>query len=179
MTMAAAAPYGWLLCQGQTLVNAAVNYPALWAAASPSYRVGGDLRLPDLRGRVPMGAGQGPSLTLRNIGDAVGSETVALIESQMPSHRHQGSTDGADRSLNHTHVTNFGIDPGENIDAPNNLNHLLFTGDSGIISSWVHNTAGADANLNHLHGFSTDFRGGGLGHPNVQPSAVVNFKVKV
>jgi microcystin-dependent protein len=176
MTMAAAAPYGWLLCQGQLLANAATNYPALWAAASPAYRVGSDLRLPDLRGRVPMGAGQGSSLTLRNIGDAVGAEAVQLSTLHLPSHYH---------SISHTH-------PAGSTDFAGIHRHL-FQGTFGAMDPGGNNGLRAAGGYtytenegNHQHAFTvptfygnSSVVGGDTAHPNVQPSAIVNFKVKV
>lgn len=181
MTLAAAAPYGWLLLQGQLLVNGAVNYPALWAAASPALRVGSDLRLPDLRGRVPMGAGTGTGLTLRNLGDLVGAESVALTEAQLAAHSHAGTTQGADRSLNHNHYTPIGGT--ENSDGLVGSARALWYSGSGVnkIGSNVYDTVDPSTatTLNHLHPFVTNTKGSGQAHPNVQPSAVLNFKVKI
>lgn len=44
--------------------------------------------LPDLRGRVPMGIGNGPGLTPRSQGQAGGAESVTLNVSQLPAHTH-------------------------------------------------------------------------------------------
>lgn len=44
--------------------------------------------LPDLRGRAPIGVGQGVGLTDRAVGDAGGVETVTLDVAAMPSHSH-------------------------------------------------------------------------------------------
>ncbi len=93
LTLATSASFGWLLMQGQLLANAAVNYPALWAAAHPVLREGSALRIPDMRGRAAIGAGQGTGLSLRNLGDITGNETVTLNTTQMPSHNHNGTTD--------------------------------------------------------------------------------------
>jgi microcystin-dependent protein len=182
MTMAAAAPYGWLLCQGQLLASAATNYPALWAAASPAYRVGGDLRLPDLRGRLPMGAGQGAGLTLRNIGDVTGTETVALTESQLASHAHSGTTNDPDRSLNHNHTIKMGQEDGQALSGNENQYELHdpsggFTHETSNVAETSAPTAGTS--LKHKHTFTTGTTGAGEGHPNIPPSAIVNFKVKV
>lgn len=85
------APTGWLLCQGQ-LLSIAQNQ-ALFAIIGTTY--GGDGRttfaLPDLRGRVPVGFGQGPGMTYRNLGETFGSETVTLTVGQMPAHSHSVS----------------------------------------------------------------------------------------
>lgn len=53
---------------------------------------GGDCRstfaLPDLRGRTAMGSGQGPGLTVRNLGSQLGTETQTLQVNQLASHNH-------------------------------------------------------------------------------------------
>ena len=82
------APIGWAFCQGQLLPIA--QNQALFSLLGTTY--GGDGRtsfaLPDLRGRVPVGFGQGPGLSNRVIGDQFGSELVTLNINQMPSHYH-------------------------------------------------------------------------------------------
>ncbi|KJZ19234.1 phage tail protein [Loktanella sp. S4079] len=81
------APRGWAFCNGQ-LLDIASN-EALFAILGTTY--GGDghtsFRLPDLRGRVPMHAGDGPGLTPRRLGEQTGSErrngsTVEQLELQ-------------------------------------------------------------------------------------------------
>ena len=68
------APRGWAKCEGQLL--AISEHTALFAILGTTY--GGDGRttfaLPDLRGRVIIGPGQGPGLTSRNLGEQGGSE---------------------------------------------------------------------------------------------------------
>ncbi|MFD0878295.1 phage tail protein, partial [Massilia pinisoli] len=44
--------------------------------------------LPDLRGRMPIGSGNGPGLTPRTPGQFAGDETVTLTVSTIPSHSH-------------------------------------------------------------------------------------------
>jgi len=82
------APKGWAFCQGQLLLIA--QNQALFALLGTTY--GGDGRttfaLPDLRGRVPVGFGQGPGLSNRVIGQQFGTETVTLTTAQMPAHSH-------------------------------------------------------------------------------------------
>ncbi|AUS07266.1 phage tail protein [Tamlana carrageenivorans] len=82
------APRGWAFCDGQLL--AISQNQALFSLLGTTY--GGDGRttfaLPDLRGRVPMHAGNGPGLTPRTQGAKSGSETNTLSVSQMPSHSH-------------------------------------------------------------------------------------------
>jgi microcystin-dependent protein len=87
-------PPGWAFCDGRSLrIN---DYQALYALIGVTY--GGDARttfnLPDLRGRIAIGQGQGvarapaPQLTARVLGQAFGVEQVALSNAQMPAHRH-------------------------------------------------------------------------------------------
>lgn len=82
------APRGWAFCDGQLL---AVNQnDALFSLFGTIY--GGDGRttfgLPDLRGRIPLHAGNGPGLTDRKLGSKGGEETETLTLSQVASHNH-------------------------------------------------------------------------------------------
>lgn len=93
------APRGWAFANGQ-LIPIATN-TALFALLGTTY--GGDGRttfaLPDLRGRVMVGAGQGPGTTFRNLGEQGGSETQRISVGQLPAHTHtvspQASSDDA------------------------------------------------------------------------------------
>ncbi len=82
------APKGWALCNGQ-LMPISQN-TALFALLGTTY--GGDgnstFALPNLQGSVPLGAGQGPGLSLRDLGEMAGEQVVALLDSEMPSHSH-------------------------------------------------------------------------------------------
>lgn len=82
------APKGWALCDGQ--VMAISQNTALFSLLGTTY--GGDgqsnFALPDLQGRAPMHAGQGPGLTDRMLGEQAGEDTVTLLTSEMPSHSH-------------------------------------------------------------------------------------------
>lgn len=83
------APTGWALCNGQ-LMPISQN-TALFALLGTIY--GGDgkstFALPDLMGAVPMHPGQGQGLSLRQLGEQGGSESVTLLRSEMPAHAHQ------------------------------------------------------------------------------------------
>lgn len=78
-------PDGWLPCDGRSLL--CDEYPALHAVILETYgsdHPGHDFKLPDLRGRVPMGMGGGYVL-----GIAAGTEGVVLEQAQMPQHAHE------------------------------------------------------------------------------------------
>lgn len=82
------APKGWAWCDGQILPLS--QNTALFSLLGTTY--GGDgksnFALPDLQGRAPMHPGQGPGLSLHDLGETGGSETVSLLESEIPSHSH-------------------------------------------------------------------------------------------
>jgi microcystin-dependent protein len=81
-------PRGWAACDGR-LLPISVN-TALFSILGTTF--GGDGRttfgLPNLRGRIPLGAGAGPGLTPRNLGESAGTETVTLSLNQLPPHNH-------------------------------------------------------------------------------------------
>jgi len=81
-------PKGWAFCQGQILPIS--QNTALFSLLGTTY--GGDgkstFALPDLQGNVPMHPGQGPGLSLHDLGEVGGSTTVTLLESEIPSHSH-------------------------------------------------------------------------------------------
>jgi microcystin-dependent protein len=82
------APRGWAQCNGQILSIA--QNTALFSLLGTMYGGNGQttFALPDMRGRVPVHAGQGPGLSFFGQGETRGAETVALSISQMPSHSH-------------------------------------------------------------------------------------------
>ena len=66
------------------------QYTALYAVIGTNF--GGDgrvnFKLPDLRGRVPVGTGTGPGLINVNIGLKYGSQSMTLDQSHLPTHNH-------------------------------------------------------------------------------------------
>lgn len=85
------APRGWAFCDGRLLAIA--QNTALFSILGTTY--GGDgittFALPDLRGRVPVHAGngsQGPGLEAVQLGEAAGTNTTTLLTTNMPAHNH-------------------------------------------------------------------------------------------
>src|SRR5437879_7302584 len=82
------APKGWAFCNGQLLPLS--QNTALFSLLGTTY--GGDGRstfaLPNLQGSAPMHPGQGPGLSLHDLGEMSGTETVTLLESEIPAHAH-------------------------------------------------------------------------------------------
>ena len=91
-------PKGWAWCDGQLLPLS--QNTALFSLLGTTYGGNGksNFALPDLQGRAPMHPGQGPGLSLHDLGEAGGSETVTLLDSEIPSHSHtlQASSDDGD-----------------------------------------------------------------------------------
>lgn len=82
------APKGWAQCNGQILPLS--QNTALFSLLGTTYGGNGksNFALPNLQGSIPIHAGQGPGLTLRDLGEQSGSDTITLITSEMPSHTH-------------------------------------------------------------------------------------------
>jgi microcystin-dependent protein len=125
----ATSPEGWLLCDGSAINR--TTYANLFALIGTTYGSGNGtttFNVPDMRSRIPMGAGAGTGLTSRALAATGGAESVVIASGNLPTHVHSvdppNTTSGNDNT-EHTH----------SIDPPN-------TG-SGTVSS------------DHAHGFST------------------------
>lgn len=86
------APRGWMLCQGQTL--AISSNSALFSLLGTTYGGNGSttFNLPDLRGRLAVGQGNGPGINGVQIGQVAGSNNVTLLQTSMPMHVHAVAT---------------------------------------------------------------------------------------
>jgi microcystin-dependent protein len=92
------APRGWAWCDGQLLPLS--QNTALFSLLGTTY--GGDgksnFALPDLQGSVPFHPGQGPGLGLYDLGEIGGTETVTLLESEIPVHTHVVQASASDEA---------------------------------------------------------------------------------
>jgi microcystin-dependent protein len=99
------APKGWAWCDGQLLPLS--QNTALFSLLGTTY--GGDgkstFALPDLQGRAPMHPGQGPGLSLHDLGETGGEPFVTLIDSENPMHIHGMRAQTVDNA-DVTNVTN-------------------------------------------------------------------------
>jgi microcystin-dependent protein len=81
-------PTGWAFCNGQLLPLS--QNTALFSLLGTTY--GGDgkstFALPDMQGNAPMHPGQGPGLSLHDLGEIGGSQFVTLLQSEIPAHSH-------------------------------------------------------------------------------------------
>lgn len=81
-------PQSYQLCSGQ-IMSIAQN-TALFSLLGTTYGGNGQttFALPDLRGRIPVGQGQGPGLTNYVIGQIGGTTSVSILTSNLPAHVH-------------------------------------------------------------------------------------------
>jgi microcystin-dependent protein len=82
------APRGWTFCRGQLL---AINQnQALFSLLGTTFGGNGTttFALPDLRGRAPIGTGQGPGLSNIDLGQTSGSEATSITAANLPAHSH-------------------------------------------------------------------------------------------
>lgn len=176
---AAGAPAGWLPCDGAAVARNA--YASLFAAIGTVWGTGDGsttFNVPDTRGKVLVGTGQGPGLTNRALGSSGGAETHTLAASEMPAHGHTvnnhshgGATTGGP-NLSHQHA--FTTDPNGNhthdVEASAGAFHVAYryASANGKLST-TGNAEGitfSDIDLagNHTHTGGTDFRLGAHEH---------------
>lgn len=147
------APKGWAFCNGQ-LMPISQN-TALFSLLGTTY--GGDgkstFALPDLQGNVPMQPGQGPGLSLRDLGEQGGVESVTLLSSEIPMHTHTLRADTLDFA---------------DLSAPGPTRTLAI---SAGVAAYQPNAVG----LEMMSPNALSPAGGSLPHNNMQPYLTVNF----
>jgi len=146
------APKGWALCDGQ-LMPISQN-TALFSLLGTTY--GGDgksnFALPNLQGCAPMQAGQGPGLSLRDLGETSGEQTVTLLQTEMPAHSH----------------TALAALTGGGVASPQN--NAWASGLKGHPPAYA--PSGTNAAMNP---FATSIAGGNLPHTNMHPFLGLTF----
>ena len=118
------APKGWAWCDGQLLPLS--QNTALFSLLGTTYGGNGksNFALPDLQGRAPMHPGQGPGLSLHDLGETGGSETVSLLKSEIPSHAHTLSVSNQMASSTSPQGLPLGASAGEVIYSDNTSNRV-------------------------------------------------------
>jgi microcystin-dependent protein len=146
------APKGWALCDGQLLPIS--QNTALFSLLGTTY--GGDgkstFALPNLQGAAPMQAGQGPGLSLRDLGELGGEQTVTLLQTEMPAHAHTITAAGTPNNT----------DPTGNVWA---------SGQKGFGALYIP----PDNNNVQMNPFATSIAGGNLPHNNMPPYLGLTF----
>lgn len=144
-------PTGWAFCNGQ-LMPISQN-TALFALLGTTY--GGDgkstFALPNMLDNAPMQPGQGQGLSLRDLGEMSGVESITLLVSEIPVH---------------THTMSAAIDPGD----------LTIPNPDRVLAVSVGGTAYATTSPTVQMAFQAlPPAGGGLPHNNMQPYLTLNF----
>lgn len=148
-------PTGWAFCNGQILPIS--QNTALFSLLGTTY--GGDgkstFALPDVQGSAVIHPGQGPGLSLYDLGQEGGSQAITLLQTEMPAHTHnlQGSIDDAQ------------------FQAPQ-PDRMLATSNPGF--AYQTNTS---SNLVNMAPQELTVAGGSLPHNNMQPALVLNFVI--
>jgi microcystin-dependent protein len=160
----AAAPSGWFICDGSAKSRTvyAALYSALGGASSPWGQGDGSstFNIPDFRGRMAIGAGQGAGLTNRALGANGGAEQHALAAAELANHNHSIVADSHTHTINegggHTHpFTNSPHNHALNEGGGHNHNHIENTHNHGV----------NEANHNHISFFETNGSGSGDSKP--------------
>lgn len=191
---------GWVRLAGRTIGNAASGateranadtsalFQFLWSAdttlavsggrgatAAGDYAANKKIDLPDYRGRVVAGLATMGNTASTNIPDAqvdggetadtlgatVGASTQTLTTAQIPAHTHTATTDTTGA---HTHTQTV------------KSSGFAQSGVSSVATSGADATSSAGA---HSHVVTVQNAGGGGSHPNVQPSILATFYIKL
>jgi microcystin-dependent protein len=145
-------PKGWAFCNGQLLPLS--QNTALFSLLGTTY--GGDgkstFALPDLQGSAAMHPGQGSGLSLRDLGEIGGAESITLLQTEMPFHTHALTAAAlpGDQSI-----------PTENLTATTAADKLYAP--SGTVAT--------------LAPQALPPAGGSLPHNNMQPYLTLNFNI--
>ena len=152
-------PKGWAFCNGQLLPLS--QNTALFALLGTTYGGNGksNFALPDLQGSAAMHPGQGQGLSLRDLGEIGGAETVALLVSEIPFHTHQLSASDSDATTN----------------APAGQYPAKGLWDTGTAAGTLGAYSGTTPGNATMAPQALAPAGGSLPHNNMQPYLTLNF----
>jgi microcystin-dependent protein len=145
-------PGNWLPCDGASLLRS--TYPDLFAAIGTTYGAtdASHFTIPDLQGRVPLGAGTGSGLSPYSLGDVGGEETHTLVTTETPAHSHTDTGHSHSEIVAAPNITTIGVGAPEPTAIPG----------VGI-------TGAGSANLTAT--------GGDGAHNNLQPFVALNYYI--
>jgi microcystin-dependent protein len=146
------APTGWATCDGQILPIS--QNTALFSLLGTTYGGNGQstYALPNMQGNAPMHPGQGPGLSLHDLGETSGTQFVTLLQSEIPAHSHSLGAVGGFNGTNN--------DPTDGVPAKGDAGLLPYTPAGPLITMAFEAIAPA---------------GGGLPHNNMMPFLTLNF----
>ena len=185
MYAGSAAPTGWLMCDGASYLQA--SYPRLYGVVGIIY--GGSFttfNVPDMRSRVPLGAGQGPGLSNYSLGFGGGVESVTLDTTQIPGHTHgvSGNTGSSATGISADmpdHAHNYDRANGNNLGGTP-IGVPSYAGNSTVATSGVNvgpiAISFSDPGHSHSISLTSASTGGGQSHTNIQPYLALNYIIK-
>jgi microcystin-dependent protein len=146
------APTGWAFCDGQLLPLS--QNTALFSLLGTTYGGNGqsNFALPNMQGNAPMHPGQGPGLSLHDLGETGGTQTETLLDSEIPAHSHAFMASGQ---------------PGED-PTPSPSEALARSVGANLYQT-------SAANPVPLAPSALSLTGGSLPHNNMQPYLTLNF----
>jgi microcystin-dependent protein len=149
------APAGWMFCDGELLPIS--ENDTLFNLIGTTY--GGDgeetFALPNLQSRIPIHAGQGSGLSLHQLAEAAGVETVTLTTQQIPAHQHAPLASDQEGTLS----------------SPNNAVWAVASTGNQLYSS--------PPGVNTMHAQSIGSNGGSQPHDNMGPYLCVNYIISL
>lgn len=150
------APRGWAFCNGQILPIS--QNTALFSLLGTTYGGNGQstFALPDLQGSAAMFDGQGPGLSLRDLGEMGGEQTVTLIVTELPAHTHTVNGKTAGGTANPTDLV-WGT-----------------SNAAKVAANFYAPAAPAPVNMNVV---ALALTGGSLPHNNLMPYTMLNFNI--
>ncbi|MDE5421360.1 tail fiber protein [Ancylomarina sp. DW003] len=168
------APRYWALCWGQTItIN---ENTSLFALIGITYGGDGrtDFKLPDFRGRVPVGYGQGIGLSSYQMGWLGGFEGVKLDQTQLPAHKHSAALSAL--SVEFKASTSAGT---ESVPGSNNATTFGATKDGFNAGDTLYNSDNPTIDMSGIaiNSGSIDVQNTGQNqfHENRQPYLVTNY----
>ncbi len=156
-------PYQWASCSGQ-LISIAQN-TALFSILGTTYGGNGqtNFALPDLRGRIPVGVGNGPELQTV-LGQQGGEDSHTLLSTEMPSHTHSVTTRvQPTTAANQTNVPTAGYF----------VSRFMYHATSAA-TAWRNGITNGDTTL---HPATVGVQGGSQPHENRQPFLALNYSI--
>lgn len=147
---------GYAMCQGQLL--SIQQNTALFSLLGTYYGGNGvsNFQLPDLRGRLPIGTGNGQGLSPRVIGELGGVDNVSLLSANVPQHNHIFNASTTAATMNTAGPANLlGA-------APTGIEFYATAGGSGVTPVTINPNAVSQ-------------QGGNLPHNNIQPSTALTY----
>jgi len=163
----------WMIEDGRLLNQS--DYPDLYAVLGVKFNTGGEgagqFRIPDFRGRIRMGAGQGPLAASHATGERLGEEKHALVNTENGAHDHGGITD-PDTHNHPLHSVVGGLSVGNGPDIQGGTASVFYSRVRDV------NWSAYSATDSDTHTHVIESGGSGTPHNNMQPTLVGNMIIR-